>query len=336
MPASATLPLRVFDLHCDTLDLLALRDREPYAGFGLALGDPGFTDLASNRCAVSLERTEDYAWCQCFAVWVPDGYGRRDAQALYAQARDYFYQQVSLHADRVTHVRDARDIDAVLASGKTAALLTVENAALLHRDVRAVHALAEDGVKMVALTWNGRNAIGSGNDTIEGLSTFGREAVRALEDERIVVDAAHLNLPGFADLVDVARRPFAVSHANSRSVCNVPRNLTDSQFCAVRDLGGIVGVSYCPRLVVERDPSSGPEPSFAELAAHVEHFLDLGGENTVALGSDWDGARTPSWLASCDAAGELHRRFAEHLGPRLAEKLFFTNARDFFVRNETA
>ena len=76
--------------------------------------------------------------------------------------------------------------------------------------------------------------------------------------------------------------------------------------------------------------------TFDELAAHVEHFLDLGGEDTLALGSDWDGSDVPAWLAHCDAAGELHRLMAARFGPELARKIFFANAHDFFVPNETA
>ena len=335
MAADPLHPVHVFDLHCDTLDMLAMRDFEPYRSHGLHDGDPGFTDLARNDAAVSLERMEDYAWCQCFAVWVPDSYRHHAAHDFYTRARDFFYAQCAQHADRIEHVRDARSIDAVLAQGKVAALLTLENSTPINHSIRAIHDLAQDGVKMVTLTWNDRNSIGSGNLTSDGLTTLGREAVRAFEDERIVVDVSHLNRAGFADLVDVARRPFVASHSNSRAVCDHPRNLSDDQFRAIRDLGGLVGLNFYTGFLTERDPRSG-DVTFDELAAHVEHFLDLGGEDTLALGSDWDGCDTPAWLAHCDAASELRRLMADRFGADLAHKIFFTNAHDFFVRNETA
>lgn len=334
-PAEPLHPVHLFDLHCDTLDMLAMRDYEPYAGKGLSCGDEGYTDLAHNRAAVSLERMEDFAWCQCFAVWVPDLYRHHDAYDFYARARDFFYRQTALHGDRVEHVRDARDIDAVLARGKVAALLTLENSTPVNHSVYAIHQLAEDGVKMVTLTWNDRNAVGSGNLTEDGLTTFGREAVRAFEDERVVVDVSHLNDVGFADLIDVVRRPFVASHSNARAICGHPRNLTDNQFRAIRDMGGLVGLNFYTRFITERDTANGGEATFDELAAHVEHFLDLDGADVLALGSDWDGSDVPSWLATCDTAGELHHRFAERFGAELADKMFYTNARDFFVRNET-
>lgn len=326
----------VFDLHCDTLDMLAMRDFEPYASHGLHGGDPGFTGLARNDAAVSLERMEDYAWCQCFAVWVPDSYRHHDAYDFYTRARDFFYAQTALHADRVEQVRDARKIDAVLAQGKVAALLTLENTTPINHSMRAIEGLAADGVKMATLTWNDRNSIGSGNLTSEGLTTLGREAIRAFEDARIVVDVSHLNRAGFADLLDVVRRPFVASHSNARSVCDHPRNLSDDQFRAIRDMGGLVGLNFYTRFITERDTKVTGDVTFDELAAHVEHFLDLGGEDTLALGSDWDGSDVPAWLAHCDAAGELHRLMAARFGPELARKIFFANAHDFFVRNETA
>lgn len=335
LPYKPLAPTHVFDLHCDTLDMLAMRGFEPYRSHGLHDGDPGFTDLAHNNAAVSLERMDDYAWCQCFAVWVPDSYRHHDAYDFYVRARDYFYTQIALHADRIEHIRDARQIDDALARGKVAALLTLENSTPINHSVRAVHDLAQDGVKMVTLTWNDRNSIGSGNLTSDGLTTLGREAIRAFEDERIVIDVSHLNRAGFADLLDVVRRPFVASHSNARAVCDHPRNLSDDQFRAIRDMGGLVGLNFYRSFITGRDTREA-DVTFDEFAAHAEHFLDLGGEDTLALGSDWDGSDVPAWLGRCDTAGELHRLMADRFGAAIADKVFFANARDFFVRNETA
>ena len=221
---------KVFDLHCDTIDQLCMRDVEPYRSEiaeQAKLGIDTSGTLASNGGALALDRMAAYDWCQCFAVWVPDIYDVEGARTFYRRARDWFSGQVACHSDMVEQVRDARRVGDVLASGRTAAMLTVENGSLIGDDLGIVDELAADGVKMVTLTWNGRNSIGSGKCSHEGLSEFGRQVVRALEDARIVVDVSHLNGEGFADLLKVARRPFAASHSNARSVCNVPRNLTD-------------------------------------------------------------------------------------------------------------
>ena len=209
-------------------------------------------------------------------------------------------------------------------------------------DLAIVDEWAADGVKMVTLTWNGKNTIASGHDTQDGLSPFGREVVRVLEDRRIVVDVSHLNDVGFWELMKVVRRPFAASHSNARSVCGHRRNLTDDQFRAIVSMGGVVGLNYYRSFVSDRYAENGSEAradgevTFEELAAHLERFLDLDGEDAIALGSDFDGSDTPTWLGACEQLDPFYQRIAGHFGESVARKLFFENAHAFFVRNETA
>ena len=66
----------------------------------------------------------------------------------------------------------------------------------------------------------------------------------------------------------------------------------------------------------------------------MEHWLDLGGSKTVALGSDYDGCDTPSWLAPCGRMATLAELFRNHFGPTIADAILFGNAHAFFMRNE--
>jgi membrane dipeptidase len=100
-------------------------------------------------------------------------------------------------------------------------------------------------------------------------------------------------------------------------------------------MGGIVGLNYCCEFV--RDGAYRPsEVSFDDMSAHLERFLDLGGEDAIALGSDFDGCTTPAWLASARDLGTFRGRVAARFGETIATKIFFENARTFFERNETA
>lgn len=364
MPADERLC--VFDLHCDTVDRLGMAGDPIYR----ASVEPGWPlaggSLAESGAAVAAARMHDadgaagppgaqVGWCQCYAIWIPDIRHSHDAFDFYRRARNWFADQMLRHADRIEQVRDAGQIGRVVSSGKVAAILTVENGLTIGHSVRAIDELVQDGVRMVTLTWNGRNPIGSGNDTQDGLTTFGREAVCALEDAKIVVDASHLNPPSFYDLLDIVRRPFVASHSNSRAVCDVPRNLTDDQFRMVRDAGGLVGLNlYAPFIGTSRSAGRGGaggraaargagdaaaepgEPTFDDLAAHVEHFLDLGGADVVALGTDFDGAPTPSWVRGVQDVPALYAHMRARFGTELARKVMFDNARDFFVRNDRA
>jgi membrane dipeptidase len=326
---------RVFDLHCDTLDRLAwpaLPDDLRLGQASYAPGDPDaqagtVSDFATSAGHLSLERMARMRWCQCLAVYVPD--------ALDPALSARFFETVSgtlrTHLDRSGELlgiaRTPDEIEGVLASDRTCGVLTIENGKLLAAGDGMFEEIEQAGVAMVTLTWNAENPLGSGHDTHHGLTAFGRRAVSELERRHIAVDVSHLNDEGFDDVAACAKRPLAASHSNSRAVCDVPRNLTDDQFRRIRDSGGIVGLNFCRSFV-----SASADPTPDELLAHLEHWLDLGGEDVVALGSDYDGCEVPSWLEPCDAvaglAGLLERRF----GRELADKVLFANAFSFFGR----
>lgn len=334
---------RVFDLHCDTLDRLCLRHFAPQNMWTEQDADVPEADrssLAHNACHLALDRMAPFAWCQCFAVFMPDEFRGDAAWRLFQHVSAYFQQQLESHADLVEQARDARSIDEILSAGKTAAVLTVEGAAFLEDPlfeessstcgIGCVAELAEAGVKMMTLTWNGPNAIGSGHDTRDGLTHFGREVVREMEEHRMVVDVSHLNDRGFSDLVEVATRPFAASHSNARSVCGHRRNLTDAQARIIFEGGGIVGLNYCRDFLREGSGDVTPDA----VLRHVDRLLELGGERGLALGSDYDGTDVPTWLDGCERVGTLHELIERHFGHEIAERVFYENARDFFLRND--
>ena len=182
---------------------------------------------------------------------------------------------------------------------------------------------------MASLSWNAQGPLASGHDVEEaGLTPAGREAVRLMEEERMVLDVSHLNDTCFAEVARLAERPFIASHSNARAVCGHPRNLTDAQFCEIRDRGGLVGLNYYSGFLV--DETEGREPTYDDVLAHVEHWLDLGGERVVALGSDFDGCEPPSCLANASKLGAFQERLAERFGANTTEAICSGNALRFF------
>lgn len=330
--------LRVFDLHCDTLDRLAFFGDASVPG-GFAEHDAGvpagrMSSLADNDAHISLARTGPYRWCQCFAAFIPDEVCGEAAWGLFERVRSVWERELERWPDRLAPVRCAADLEAAFAASKTAGLLTVEGASFLEDDGTAetrLDALADAGVRMVTLTWNGPNALGGGNDTTDGLTALGRTAVRELERRDIVVDVSHLNDAGFKDVCDVAARPFAASHSNTRAVCGHPRNLADWQLRELADRGGIVGLNFCRDFLSDIHV----DPTVDDVLRHVDHVLNVAGERVLALGSDYDGCDVPTWLDPCDRVGDLHALLARQFGPALADRIFFQNAHDFFERAES-
>lgn len=331
-----TQPTRIFDLHCDTLDRLALHSVIPEAGFmaeDAAIPAYRMSSLADNDAHIDLTRMAraGYAWCQCFAAFIPDDIGVEGGYRVFETVRRYFAGQLEQHAALVEQVRDARDIRRIVDAGRCAAMFTVEGGSFIGEDLDRIHEAADAGVKMLTLTWNDKNAIASGNKTTDGLSFFGRDAVRTLEQRRVVVDVSHLNDRSFWDVLEVAQRPFAASHSNARAVCGHPRNLTDDQFRALAERGGIVGLNFCQRFLSDAGPVTRDD-----VLRHVDHMLELGGERVIALGSDYDGCDVPEWLAPAEKVGTLHDLFAAEFGVEIAEAICFENACAFFERNEAA
>ena len=241
---------RVFDLHCDTIARLAAvedpRILPDFAEHDAALPPGRMSSLGSNAAQVSLERMQAFNWCQCFAAFVPDEFQGDEAWAVFNCLRQRFERELEQNAENMQRVETMIDIETAFGASKTAAMLTVEGASFLednkHAEAR-LDTLAEARVHMVALTWNGRNALGSGNETSDGLTALGRTVVRELERREIVVDVSHLNERGFRDACATAQQPFAASHSNARVVCDHPRNLADWQLREIADRGGILGLN---------------------------------------------------------------------------------------------
>lgn len=330
--------LRVFDLHCDTLDRLALSG-DPAAPGGFYEHDrrvprARMSRLADNDAHISLARTAAFRWTQCFAVFVPDEVRGDGAWAFYRRVQRFWEMQRIECRETLAEVRNVADIDAAHEADRTAGLLTVEGAAFLEDDGTAegrLDALAADGVRMVTLTWNGRNALGSGHDTREGLTAFGRACVRELEDRAIAVDVSHLNDEGFKDVCACARRPFAASHSNARAVCGHPRNLADWQLRELADCGGVAGLNFCGKFL--SDVHADPTPD--DVLRHLDHVLTVAGEDVPALGSDYDGCDVPTWLNPCNRVADLRTLVESEFGPTIAQKLFHDNATAFFNRIES-
>lgn len=325
---------KVFDLHCDTLDRLALSG-DPTVPGGFYEHDAGvardrMSRLDDNDAHISLTRMACFDWCQCFAVYVPDELRGDDAWSLFERVRRFWESETDRCSAKVARVRDAAEAAAAFKQGRSAAMLTVEGCSFLEDDAQAeprLDALAEAGVRMATLTWNGPNALGSGNDTSDGLTPFGRRVIHGLEERGIVVDASHLNDAGFRDLLAVAERPFVCSHSNARAVCPHPRNLEDWQLREIADRGGIVGLNFYNAFLREDGAEATPD----DVLRHVDHMLNMAGEDLLTLGSDYDGSDVPRWLDPCDKVADLHALLAREFGAAIAERIFHGNAERFFA-----
>lgn len=264
------LPFSFFDAHCDTLSCCTQ--------FGWNMADSiGQTDL---------RRGAEFAhYAQVFAIF-HDG-ARPPIDGMFAECTrqaEMFKTQLACNEGKMMQCRTAADLERAVAEHKVAAMLSVEGAELLECDPGRLDFAREMGVKMINLTWNRANAISGTNveERRRGLDERGRAFVRRAQSLDILMDVSHLSDPGFWDLVDITEKPIVASHSDSRALCDHTRNLTDEMFCAIRDSGGFVGLNFY-------SPFVGLDNSIDAIFAHLEHFLEMGGEKVIGFGGDWDG-----------------------------------------------
>ncbi len=298
--------MQLFDLHCDTLYEVYTKK------YPLSKND-GHVDLL--RAA----RYEPYV--QTLAVWIPEN--------LRGDAAWDFCCRVLAHAEEepIRLWRKGERLDDRLRSHKTVGILAVEGGAAIGDDMARIDALAARGVRYITLTWNGENALGNGclSPRRDGLTAFGKAAVRQMEQAGITVDVSHLNEAGFWNVADMAKRPFIASHSNAAAVCPHPRNLTDRQFQAIVECGGLVGINLCTDFL--------GAPTFEAIERHLYHFCERGGENAVAFGADFDGAAMPAeWNGVAVMERIFEFLYRKNYDSDLLSRLFFSNCYNFFSR----
>lgn len=306
--------MKYFDLHCDTAS-------ECYKkGLG----------LSSNGLHISLEKTEPYErWAQVFAVWISDEL-RGEAAFRYFQAvAADLKQKLSAEKGKAPEFyTGGRELEQADSAGKNMALLSIEGGAALGGELSHLGEAWETGVRMMTLTWNGPNELGDGCMTpgADGLSRFGKEAVREMGELGMVADVSHLSEKGFWDVASLVKGPFVATHSDSKAVEDHPRNLTDSQFREIEQRGGLVGLNLYA-------PFTGGAGSVEDVLRHAEHFLELGGEKTAAVGADLDGCELRAEIRGVGDMGLLYDAMCKRFGKKIADDIFFNNAYRFFTKN---
>ena len=315
--------MKIVDLHCDTVMRF-------YRGEHL----DGLSD--SHISMDQLREGETLA--QCFAIYVPTR-GPADTPEKLEQARAYFdaayaayRRELRLCADRVAPAYTAADVERNEGEGKVSAILTVEDGVTLNGTIENVDGYFQKGVRMVALTWNWENSLGhpqSGDPAKHalGLKPFGLDCVRRMNELGIAVDVSHLSEGGFWDVAKNSTKPFIASHSCCRALCDIGRNLTDEQIRAVADSGGVIGLNYCNAFLhpVSR-AFHDDRTAISELIRHLRHLVAVGGEDTAALGSDYDGIESTLEWGGCGGQQRLAEAIIREFGEKTAEKITHLNA----------
>lgn len=299
--------MNLFDLHCDTLYRTFTENKS----------------IITNDCEISVQRADIFDnWIECMAVWIPDEVRGKAAEKLVENCYNHLQKEIAESEGSVAQTDCIGDIKT-----KKNIILTIEGGAALNGKLENISKYRRMGVRAMTLTWNGRCEIGGGAnvETSSGLTDFGRAVIPEMEKQGIVVDVSHASDKLFYDVAEIAKRPFVATHSNSRAVCAHRRNLTDEQFEIIIKSGGIVGLNFHKYFLSEDNQS------VCDIIKHAEHFLSIGGEDALSIGSDFDGGELPDDMKSISDIEKVRDEFLRlNYNEELVNKIFYENAHNFF------
>ena len=180
------------------------------------------------------------------------------------------------------------------------------------------------------LTWTNCNALAGGSYETGRLTSFGKFAVKKLEDNHIMIDSAHLNENSFLDLAKHSSKPLLCSHTACFSLCNNQRNLKDYQLKMIVESGGLVG------LCLVSDFLNGTKKCLVDdIICHIDYFACRFGIDNLAIGTDFFGTdHLPKGIKTYD---KLIKRISNALikmgyTEKSINKILYENANIFFKK----
>lgn len=210
---------------------------------------------------------------------------------------------IAAHPDAFIAVRTARDIHTAKSSGRLGIICGFQDTSMLEGELARLSSFQHLGVRIVQLTYNRRNIAGDGclEAADGGLSLFGRELIGELNRLGLLLDLSHAGPRTIAEGIAACKTPLAITHTGCRALVDVPRNTADRELKALADKGGVAGIYFMPFL-----RASG-QPRAADLIRHLEHAVNVCGEDHVGLGTD--GLISGQKLDA--AAAQAQRQFVE-------------------------
>lgn len=274
--------MNTFDMHCDTIYRLHFENKS------------GKNTLAKNNLQIDIEKLKKAgALGQFFALF----YDSSDKNELLLGETPYeafmklynvYDNELNINSDTLGRVLTYEDIENNTKKGLISSVLTLEGGESVMGSIENLNHMYDLGLRGITLTWNNENEIGYPNKAVNqrefGLKAKGIEIVKEMDRLGMMVDVSHLSDGGFWDVLEHTTKPPIATHSNSRKICDHPRNLTDKMIKALANRGGVTGLNFCSAFL---DKSGLCK--IEDLVKHSLYIIDKGGEDFLALGSDYDG-----------------------------------------------
>ncbi|MDE7095679.1 MAG: dipeptidase, partial [Anaeroplasmataceae bacterium] len=272
------------DLHCDTISEL-MQNKDWH--------------LLDAPLQINLKHLkEGKSLLQCFAMFV---YLKKTPKPFEycIQMIDRYYKEIEQYKEWIAPVLTYADVEKNQKEGKLSSLLTIEEGGVTESNLAYLRTFYKLGVRMICLNWNFENGVGHPNFKLtehpdfktpnveDGLTEYGIEMVKEMNNLGMIVDVSHLSDKGFYDCIKYSTKPIVASHSNARGVCNHVRNLSDDMILKLKENGGVMGMNFCAAFLDE-DEEEGKN-TIPCLIRHMKYIKELAGVDVIALGSDFDG-----------------------------------------------
>lgn len=308
--------MKIFDLHCDTIykfveetsDYSLKNNNGHISEQGLIVGD--YTAL-------------------CLAIYQPTRIKGEDGFDFYNAQYKRFLQTVE-NSDTLDFAKTKTEILKNQEKQKVSAILTIENSDFLNNDIQRLDVIRNSGARILGIIHNEENCLGYPNSNdknldILSLKPFGKEVIDRLNCTDIFADVSHLNCGGFKCVAEISKKPFIATHSCCRDVFEHPRNLYDSQIKTIANSGGIVGVNFWSKTL-----NGTNKTEIEDIILHLEHLINVGGEDIAAIGTDFDGMSSEISIKGAKDMQIFADSLIKKFGFNLAEKICYKNALKLF------
>ncbi|MDP9077184.1 MAG: dipeptidase [Bacteroidota bacterium] len=276
---------------------------------------------------------------QIFSVWCGEEYGKGTAYAFANREIDSLYALIARNPGKITLVHNSKELKRAVKEQKMAAMIGVEGGHMIEDRMDYVDSLAKRGMNYLTLTWNNSTSWATSardevtkKDSLKhlGLTEYGKQIVRHLNDLGVMVDVSHVGEQTFYDVIATSTKPIIASHSCAWSIDPNRRNMKDAQLKALAKNGGVICVNFYSGFVdstysaksatfihqhraeldsltnvyhdgdlanirlneIYKSESDKIRPPLSLLIHHIDYIAKLIGVDHVGIGSDFDGAES--------------------------------------------
>ena len=190
---------------------------------------------------------------QVFSIFCDENYGKGTAYAFANREIDTLYATVARNPNRMMIVRNSKDLQTAVSTGKLGAMMGVEGGHMIEDEISNLEKLHARGARYMTLTWNNSTswASSAADERAKkdlghpyGLNALGEQIVKRMNELGMIVDISHVGEKTFYDAIRISNKPVIASHSCTYALCPVPRNLTDEQIKAVGKNGGVIQLNF--------------------------------------------------------------------------------------------